>query len=160
METGKQMITGLMVKANKVRGHSFGSSLINLSYLNKKDKLLLLSTYLDSCNSSLPVLFFWLFFLSQSPKAFLESYEDMLLYTQREETWPITKMELEGRGVSNGVIHVMLSPLHVVFLHASQHYTLCILFTVVCQAVLHSQSLRRLNLWLNNFELFCAYSLV
>uniref|UniRef100_A0A3B4XSP2 Mitoguardin 2 n=1 Tax=Seriola lalandi dorsalis TaxID=1841481 RepID=A0A3B4XSP2_SERLL len=51
METGKQMITGLMVKANK------------------------------------------------SPKAFLESYEDMLLYTQREETWPITKMELEGRGV-------------------------------------------------------------
>lgn len=51
METGKQMIAGLMVKANK------------------------------------------------SPKAFLESYEDMLLYTQREETWPITKMELEGRGV-------------------------------------------------------------
>uniref|UniRef100_A0A8D3AC43 Mitoguardin 2 n=1 Tax=Scophthalmus maximus TaxID=52904 RepID=A0A8D3AC43_SCOMX len=51
METGKQMITGLMVKANK------------------------------------------------SPKAFLESYEDMLLYTQREETWPVTKLELEGRGV-------------------------------------------------------------
>lgn len=24
----------------------------------------------------------------------------MLLYTQRDETWPITKMELEGRGVS------------------------------------------------------------
>lgn len=23
----------------------------------------------------------------------------MLLYTQREETWPVTKMELEGRGV-------------------------------------------------------------
>lgn len=51
METGKQMISGLMVKANK------------------------------------------------SPKAFLESYEDMLQYTQREETWPVTKMELEGRGV-------------------------------------------------------------
>ncbi|XP_014916156.1 mitoguardin 2 [Poecilia latipinna] len=51
METGKQMVAGLMVKANK------------------------------------------------SPKAFLESYEDMLLYTQREETWAITKMELEGRGV-------------------------------------------------------------
>ncbi|XP_076842424.1 mitoguardin 2 [Brachyhypopomus gauderio] len=51
METGKQIITGLMIKANK------------------------------------------------SPKAFLESYQDMLLYTQREETWPITKMELEGRGV-------------------------------------------------------------
>ncbi|KAK1803712.1 hypothetical protein P4O66_021109, partial [Electrophorus voltai] len=50
METGKQMITGLMIKAGK------------------------------------------------SPKAFLESYRDMLLYTQREETWPITKMELEGRG--------------------------------------------------------------
>ncbi|XP_067430297.1 mitoguardin 2 [Thunnus thynnus] len=51
METGKQMIAGLMVKANK------------------------------------------------GPKGFLESYEDMLLYTQREETWPVTKMELEGRGV-------------------------------------------------------------
>ncbi|XP_061787716.1 mitoguardin 2 [Nerophis lumbriciformis] len=51
METGKQMIAGLMVKANK------------------------------------------------SPKGFLESYEDMLLYTQREETWPVTKMELHGRGV-------------------------------------------------------------
>ncbi|XP_056288277.1 mitoguardin 2-like [Pseudoliparis swirei] len=51
METGKQMISGLMVKANK------------------------------------------------SPKAFLESYEDMLLYTKREETWNVTKMELEGRGV-------------------------------------------------------------
>lgn len=51
METGKQMITGIMVKANK------------------------------------------------SPKAFLESYEDMLLYTQREETWPVTQMELDGRGV-------------------------------------------------------------
>ncbi|KTF78468.1 hypothetical protein cypCar_00040087 [Cyprinus carpio] len=35
----------------------------------------------------------------QSPTAFLESYEDMLQYTQREETWPVTKMELEGRGV-------------------------------------------------------------
>ncbi|XP_069370462.1 mitoguardin 2 [Paralichthys olivaceus] len=51
METGKQMITGLMVKAKK------------------------------------------------SPKGFLESYDDMLLYTQREETWATTKMELEGRGV-------------------------------------------------------------
>ncbi|XP_061118418.1 mitoguardin 2 [Conger conger] len=50
-ETGKQMITGLMCKANK------------------------------------------------SPKGFLESYEDMLRYTQREETWPTTKKELEGRGV-------------------------------------------------------------
>ncbi|XP_056288430.1 mitoguardin 2-like isoform X1 [Pseudoliparis swirei] len=37
--------------------------------------------------------------LMQSPKAFLESYEDMLLYTKREETWSVTKMELEGRGV-------------------------------------------------------------
>ncbi|XP_042563072.1 mitoguardin 2-like, partial [Clupea harengus] len=51
IETGKQMISGLMAKANK------------------------------------------------SPKAFLENYEEMLLYTQREETWPTTKMELEGRGV-------------------------------------------------------------
>ncbi|XP_050949539.1 mitoguardin 2 [Labeo rohita] len=51
MDTGKQMISGLLAKANK------------------------------------------------SPKAFLESYEDMLQYTQREETWPVTKMELEGRGV-------------------------------------------------------------
>ncbi|KAL0965170.1 hypothetical protein UPYG_G00277710 [Umbra pygmaea] len=51
MESGKQMISGLLTKANK------------------------------------------------SPKAFLEAYEDMLIYTQREETWPISKMELEGRGV-------------------------------------------------------------
>ncbi|XP_059381793.1 mitoguardin 2 [Carassius carassius] len=51
MDTGKQMILGLLAKANK------------------------------------------------SAKAFLESYEDMLQYTQREETWPVTKMELEGRGV-------------------------------------------------------------
>ncbi|KAK9954968.1 hypothetical protein ABG768_014878 [Culter alburnus] len=36
---------------------------------------------------------------NKSPKAFLESYDDMLQYTQREETWPVTKMELEGRGV-------------------------------------------------------------
>lgn len=43
----------------------------------------------------------------QSPKAFLESYEDMLLYTQRDETWPITKMELEGRGVSNTLIQLL-----------------------------------------------------
>uniref|UniRef100_A0AAY4A7H1 Mitoguardin 2 n=1 Tax=Denticeps clupeoides TaxID=299321 RepID=A0AAY4A7H1_9TELE len=50
-ETGRQMISGLMTKANK------------------------------------------------STKAFLESYEEMLLYTQREETWPTTKMELEARGV-------------------------------------------------------------
>lgn len=46
----------------------------------------------------------------QSPKAFLESYEDMLLYTQREETWPITKMELEGRGVSNAVTVIVMFP--------------------------------------------------
>uniref|UniRef100_A0A8C1P934 Mitoguardin 2 n=1 Tax=Cyprinus carpio TaxID=7962 RepID=A0A8C1P934_CYPCA len=51
MDTGKQIILGLLAKANK------------------------------------------------SPKAFLESYDDMLQYTQREETWPVTKMELEGRGV-------------------------------------------------------------
>lgn len=38
---------------------------------------------------------------NKSPKApFLESYEDMLLYSQREETWLFTKMELEGRGVA------------------------------------------------------------
>ena len=28
----------------------------------------------------------------------------MLLYTQRDETWPITKQELEGRGVCNALI--------------------------------------------------------
>ncbi|KAJ8339152.1 hypothetical protein SKAU_G00359380 [Synaphobranchus kaupii] len=36
---------------------------------------------------------------SKSPKAFLESYEEMLCYTEKEETWLTTKMELEGRGV-------------------------------------------------------------
>ncbi|TRY95071.1 hypothetical protein DNTS_004699 [Danionella cerebrum] len=62
METGKQMISGLLVKANKV--------------------------LYPRCNLSIG-----------SPKAFLESYEDMVRYTQREETWPVSKMELEGRGV-------------------------------------------------------------
>lgn len=51
MEIGKQMISGLMIKAGK------------------------------------------------SPKGFLESYEEMLRYTQRGETWATTQMELEGRGV-------------------------------------------------------------
>ncbi|XP_056147088.1 mitoguardin 2 [Lampris incognitus] len=51
METGKQIITGLMVKSNK------------------------------------------------SPKAFLESYEDMMHFTQREDSWPIIEMELKNRGV-------------------------------------------------------------
>lgn len=50
-EIGKQMISGLMIKAGK------------------------------------------------SPKGFLESYEEMLRYTQRGETWATTQMELEGRGV-------------------------------------------------------------
>ncbi|XP_066569034.1 mitoguardin 2 [Amia ocellicauda] len=36
---------------------------------------------------------------NKSPKAFLESYEEMVRYTQREDTWTTTKMELEGRGV-------------------------------------------------------------
>ncbi|KAL4617415.1 mitoguardin-2 isoform X1 [Arapaima gigas] len=39
----------------------------------------------------------------KSSKAFLESYDEMLHYTQRVETWPTTKMELEGRGVSSSV---------------------------------------------------------
>ena len=41
----------------------------------------------------------------------------MLLYTQREDTWPITKMELEGRGVSHepfGVcLHFFMHPLYL-----------------------------------------------
>ena len=60
------------------------------------------------------------FSLSQSPKGFLESYEDMLLYTQRDETWPITKQELEGRGVSNVVI-----PLYLFFQHVPLNITTC-----------------------------------
>ena len=41
----------------------------------------------------------WLYF-SQSPKGFLESYEEMLSYALRPETWATTRLELEGRGVS------------------------------------------------------------
>lgn len=41
----------------------------------------------------------WLCF-SQSPKGFLESYEEMLNYALRPETWATTRLELEGRGVS------------------------------------------------------------
>lgn len=36
----------------------------------------------------------------QSPKGFLESYEEMLNYALRPETWATTRLELEGRGVS------------------------------------------------------------
>ncbi|NXG56865.1 MIGA2 protein, partial [Hemiprocne comata] len=50
-EVGKQMVTGLMTKAEK------------------------------------------------NPKAFLESYEEMLCYALKQETWPTTQLELEGRGV-------------------------------------------------------------
>ncbi|XP_069799050.1 mitoguardin 2 [Dendropsophus ebraccatus] len=50
-EVGKQMVTGLMVKAEK------------------------------------------------NPKGFIENYKEMLLYTSKEETWPTTQRELEGRGV-------------------------------------------------------------
>ncbi|KAM9082209.1 mitoguardin 2 isoform 5-T5 [Megaptera novaeangliae] len=35
----------------------------------------------------------------KSPKGFLESYEEMLSYTLRPETWATTRLELEGRGV-------------------------------------------------------------
>lgn len=39
-------------------------------------------------------------FSPQSPKGFLESYEEMLSYALRPETWATTRLELEGRGVS------------------------------------------------------------
>lgn len=51
-EVGRQMVTGLMTKAEK------------------------------------------------SPKGFLESYEEMLSYALRPETWATTRLELEGRGVA------------------------------------------------------------
>lgn len=35
----------------------------------------------------------------QNPKGFLEKYDAMLRYTLRQETWPTTQKELEGRGV-------------------------------------------------------------
>lgn len=76
------MITGIMVKANKVKHIFFGSFLIH------------------TCPAVTNNILYLLFIKFQSPKAFLESYEDMLLYTQREETWPVTQKELEGRGVS------------------------------------------------------------
>ncbi|XP_047556161.1 mitoguardin 2 isoform X2 [Lutra lutra] len=50
-EVGRQMVTGLMTKAEK------------------------------------------------SPKGFLESYEEMMAYALRPETWATTRLELEGRGV-------------------------------------------------------------
>lgn len=92
METGKQMITGIMVKANKVKHIFFGSFLIH------------------TCPAVTNNILYLLFIKFQSPKAFLESYEDMLLYTQREETWPVTQIELEGRGVSSAeCIYVCIS---------------------------------------------------
>ncbi|XP_064436109.1 mitoguardin 2 isoform X3 [Mirounga angustirostris] len=35
----------------------------------------------------------------ESPKGFLESYEEMMVYALRPETWATTRLELEGRGV-------------------------------------------------------------
>ncbi|XP_077162017.1 mitoguardin 2 isoform X2 [Paroedura picta] len=35
----------------------------------------------------------------KNTKGFLESYDEMLRYTLRQETWPTTQKELEGRGV-------------------------------------------------------------
>ncbi|NXH42716.1 MIGA2 protein, partial [Dicaeum eximium] len=35
----------------------------------------------------------------KNPKPFLESYEEMLRYALKQETWPTTQQELEGRGV-------------------------------------------------------------
>ncbi|KFZ59408.1 Protein FAM73B, partial [Antrostomus carolinensis] len=35
----------------------------------------------------------------KNPKAFLESYEEMLHYALKQETWTTTQQELEGRGV-------------------------------------------------------------
>lgn len=35
----------------------------------------------------------------KSPKGFLESYEELLTYALRPETWATTRLELEGRGV-------------------------------------------------------------
>ncbi|XP_008824254.1 mitoguardin 2 [Nannospalax galili] len=36
----------------------------------------------------------------KSPKGFLETYEEMLNYALRPETWATTRLELEGRGVA------------------------------------------------------------
>ncbi|KAL8174765.1 UNVERIFIED_CONTAM: Mitoguardin 2 [Gekko kuhli] len=35
----------------------------------------------------------------KNTKGFMESYDEMLRYTLRQETWPTTQKELEGRGV-------------------------------------------------------------
>ncbi|KAH0505261.1 Protein FAM73B [Microtus ochrogaster] len=64
-EVGRQMVTGLMTRAEK-----------GLS--PNQNRL---------C-------------FSQSPKGFLESYEEMLSYALRPETWATTRLELEGRGVA------------------------------------------------------------
>lgn len=46
--------------------------------------------------------------LSQNPKAFLESYEEMLRYALKQETWPTTQQELEGRGVGKDIVFTEL----------------------------------------------------
>lgn len=57
------------------------------------------SSYLLKCFVSL---------FPQNPKAFLESYEEMLHYALKQETWPTTQQELEGRGVGKDVISTQL----------------------------------------------------
>lgn len=57
------------------------------------------SSYLLKCFVSL---------CPQNPKAFLESYEEMLHYALKQETWPTTQQELEGRGVGKDIISTQL----------------------------------------------------
>ncbi|XP_030875941.1 mitoguardin 2 isoform X2 [Leptonychotes weddellii] len=76
-EVGRQMVTGLMTKAEKACScGSRPSESWSLSHDQNR-----------------------LCFSPQSPKGFLESYEEMMVYALRPETWATTRLELEGRGV-------------------------------------------------------------
>ncbi|PKU35873.1 protein fam73b [Limosa lapponica baueri] len=82
----------------------FGSSLPSDSMLLDLEKTLMfpladgsLRLRTDDEDSSISEDSF--FSAAENPKAFLESYEEMLRYALKQETWPTTQQELEGRGV-------------------------------------------------------------
>ncbi|MGH0141998.1 UNVERIFIED_CONTAM: hypothetical protein FKN15_043240 [Acipenser sinensis] len=85
MEIGKQMISGLMIKTGKLLLQDETHRLFFMEIGKQMISGLMIKA-------------------GKSPKGFLESYEEMLRYTQRGETWATTQMELEGRGSPKGFL--------------------------------------------------------
>ncbi|KAG8512814.1 Mitoguardin 2, partial [Galemys pyrenaicus] len=84
-EVGRQMVAGLMTKAEKVAGRGARWAVSDCVGLLRRE-----GTWAPAASEPRR---------TGSPKGFLESYEEMLSYALRPETWATTQLELEGRGV-------------------------------------------------------------